>query len=113
MTMGVGCKSGQYDYYSQHECNHPASLLVKQQLAGSANVRFRYYDGVVGTLHTMGIRWMQYRSCFDGVSFKVSFRFSKFEEVESLLDGFSITSVSVMLYQWGTGEISNTGTKDT
>ena len=61
----------------------------------------------------MGIRQIQCRSCFDVVSFKVNFRFSKFEEVQSLLDGFSITSVNVMLYKWGTGEISNTGSKDT
>ena len=43
--------------------------------------------GGMGTLHTMGIRWIQYRSCFDGVSFKVNFRFSKFEEVESYDEG--------------------------
>ena len=61
----------------------------------------------------MGIRRIQCRSCFDGVSFKVNFQFSKFEEVESLLDGFSITSVNVMLYNWGTGEISNTVSEDT
>ena len=61
----------------------------------------------------MGIRRIQYRSCFDDVSFKVNFRFSKFEEVESLLDGFNITSVNVMLYHLGTGEISNTGSEDT
>ena len=39
--------------------------------------------GGIGTLHTMGIRRIQYRSCFGVVSFKVNFRFSKFEEVES------------------------------
>ena len=54
-----------------------------QRLAESVNVRFRYYDGGIGTLHTMNIRQVQCRSCFDGVSFKVNFRFSKFEEVES------------------------------
>ena len=113
MTMGVGCNGGQYDYYSWHECNHPASLLVKQQLVGSVNVRFRYYDGGIGTRHTMCILQMQCRSCFDGVTFKVNFRFSKIEKVESLLDGFSITSVNVMLYQWGTGETNNTGSEDT
>ena len=42
-----------------------------------------------------------------------SFQFSKFEEVESLLDGFSISSVNAMLYKWDTGEISNTGSEDT
>ena len=36
-----------------------------------------------------------------------------FEEFESLLDGFSINSVNVMLYKWGTGEIRNTGSEDT
>ena len=61
----------------------------------------------------MGIRRIQCRSCFDGVVFKANFRFSKFEEAESLLDEFSIISVNVMLYKWGTGEISNTGSEDT
>ena len=37
------------------------------------NVRLRYYDVGIGTLHTMGIRRIQCRSCFDGVSFKVNF----------------------------------------
>ena len=60
----------------------------------------------------MGICRRQCQSCFDDVSFKVSFRFSKFEEVESLLDGFSITSVNLMLYQWGIWEINNTGSED-
>ena len=31
----------------------------------------------------------------------------------SLLDGFNITSVNVMLYNQGTAEISNTGSEDT
>ena len=30
----------------------------------------------------------------------------------SLFDGFNISSVNVMLYKWGSGEISNTGSKD-
>ena len=47
----------------------------------------------------MGIRRIQCRSCFDGVAFKVNFRFSKFEEVETLFDGFSSTSANVMLYK--------------
>ena len=61
----------------------------------------------------MGILQIQCRSCFDSVSFEVNIQFSMFEEVESLLDGFSITSVDVILYKWGTGEISNTGSEDT
>ena len=61
----------------------------------------------------MGVHRIQCRSCFDGVSFKVNFRFSKFEEVESLLDGFSITSVNVMLYKWAAGESSYAGSEET
>ena len=49
----------------------------------------------------MGIRPMQCRSCFEGVTFQVNFRFRRFEEGESLLDGSGITNVNVMLYQWG------------
>ena len=77
------------------------------------NIRFQYYNGGIGTRHIMGIRRIQCQSCFDSVSFKVNFRFSKFEEVESLLNGFSFTSVNVMLYKWGNGEISNTESEDT
>ena len=61
----------------------------------------------------MGIRRIQCRFCFDDVTFKVNFRFSKFEDVGSLLDGFSIISINVMLYKWGTGEIRNIGSEDT
>ena len=60
----------------------------------------------------MDICRIQCQSCFDDVSFKVDFWFSKFEEVESLRDGFNIPSVNLMLYQWGIGEISNTGSED-
>ena len=33
--------------------------------------------------------------------------------VRLLFDGFKITSVNVMLYKWGAGEISNAGSEDT